>query len=131
MTRFLSLIVVIAACAAVFAVSPAHAQDAQNSASPAVPAPDDSQSDFLKPHNNPRLTQPGTAKPLPADTPKTEKHGDDLTVHAPGGDYTVPGFLKDIPPGEGRPLNIVTQEHGNCTIQVDGNGVVITMKCEK
>ena len=131
MRNFIRLACFIA-CAFVFFGPPAHAQDAQNAAPAAIAQPDDAMPEaVMKPHFNPRMQDPGAMPPLPADAPRTEKNGDDLIIHAPGGDITMPGFLRGVGPDEGRPINIVMPGHGNCLLQVDGNGAVATMKCEK
>jgi hypothetical protein len=97
-----------------------------------VPPPGDADadSDALPQRYNPRMKQPAPVQ-RPEDAPTTQRNGDDLIVHAPGGDYTVPGFLTGIQPGQGRPLNINTNQHGNCVVQIDSNGAIAAMKCEK
>lgn len=116
-----------------------HASQAQTTlAVPTTPAPAvappqgdaDGDGDAMTQHFNPRMRQPVPVQ-LPPDAPTTEKNGDDLIVHAQGGDYTVPGFLAGIQPGQGRPLNINTNQHGNCVVQVDASGAIVAMKCEK
>ena len=106
MNRIISRASVIAFIfAAALFVAPAHAQESQDAnvqsgdAQGADPG-DGAMPDPFKPRVNARIRNAAPLPPVPDDAPKTEKSGDDLIVHAPGGDITMPGFLRGVGPDE-------------------------------
>ena len=122
--------------------SPAQAQDAQNNTPQAAPpgsgadngnGQGDAWPDPFQSRQNARqrnaAQQPRA--PLPDYAPQLEKRGEDLIVHAPGGDVEFPAFLHGLHPGEQRSVNVITTDHGNCVLQVDVNATVVSMTCEK
>ena len=128
----------------------ARAQDAQDAvpAVPAIPADPgngngnangngsgDGQGgagpDPFQSRQNARRRVAAPRPPLPDYAPQLEKRGEDLVVHAPGGDVEYPAFLHGLSPDEQRAVNLVIPQHGNCVLQVDLNATLVSMTCEK
>ncbi len=113
--------------------APAMAQDAgQQQPGASDPAQGDSAVFPLQPVTNSHVQQPqAVTKPIPAGLPTTEKSGDDLIVHSPGGDYTIPGFMKTVGPGMAGNVNVGVPGHGNCDLKVDSSGATVDAKCDQ
>jgi hypothetical protein len=133
---FASVIALVFA-AALFA-APAQAQEQQDANVQQGDAPpqgadpgDAAQPDPFNPRVNARMRAAAPRPPVPEDAPRTEKNGDDLIVHAPGGDVNYPDFLKGLPPGQVRPVTLILPPRGNCTLQVDGSGATLAMTCDQ
>ncbi|MEZ0226334.1 MAG: hypothetical protein ACAH83_17390 [Alphaproteobacteria bacterium] len=76
------------------------------------------------------VAEPEAPKPEPAGAPDIEKRGDDLIVHSPGGEYTVPGFFTGVDPGMQRPLNVQLPGQGSCVLKIDSSGAINEMTCQ-